>query len=263
MDRTPENLACYAALIQQMAEAHDAVCEDDAVSLLLGIASRWAANRVKLTSRFELIEDVLAEAVKLTPPGDSIRLSADTISRTLVDRRHRNARVEDRMVESIVRGTIMIDTAGSVVGQVNGLVVRNLGDHEFGAPTRITARASVGRRGVINIERDTELGGPIQQKGVMVLQGFLAGHFARRIPLSFNCSITFEQSYSGVEGGQRLARRVARRPIRPIRRALALGTSPSPARSTSAAKPNRSAARITRSRGSSAPASKAATRTVA
>ena len=200
MDRTPENLACYAALIQKMAEAHDSVCEDDAVNLLLGIASRWAANREKLTSRFELIEDVLSEAVKLAPPGDSTRLPADIVSRTLVGRRHRNARVEDRMLESIARGTIMIDTSDSVIGQINGLVVRNLGDHEFGAPTRITARASVGRRGVINIERDTELGGPIQQKGVMVLQGFLAGHFARRIPLSFNCSITFEQSYSGVEG---------------------------------------------------------------
>ncbi len=200
MVRTPENLACYAALIQRMAKAHDAVCEDDAVNLLLGIASRWAANREKLTSSFELIEDVLSEAVKVAPPADQIRLPAEIVSRTLVDRRHRNARVEDRMLESIARGTIMIDTTDAVVGQINGLVVRNLGDHEFGAPTRITARASVGRRGVINIERDTELGGPIQQKGVMVLQGFLAGHFARRIPLSFNCSITFEQSYSGVEG---------------------------------------------------------------
>lgn len=200
LDRTPGNLACYAGLVQRMAEAHDAVCEDGAVKLLLGIASRWAANREKLTSRFELIEDVLSEAVKLAPANEPLRLSAEVVSTALVNRRHRNARVEDRMQESIARGTIMIDTEGSVVGQINGLVVRNLGDHEFGAPARITARASVGRRGVINIERDTELGGPIQQKGVMVLQGLLAGHFARRIPLSFNCSITFEQSYSGVEG---------------------------------------------------------------
>jgi predicted ATP-dependent protease len=75
-----------------------------------------------------------------------------------------------------------------------------MGDHAFGAPSRVTARTSVGRRGVTNIERETMLGGPIQQKGAMVIQGFLAGLFARRMPLSFNASITFEQSYGGVEG---------------------------------------------------------------
>jgi predicted ATP-dependent protease len=94
----------------------------------------------------------------------------------------------------------MIDTDGRVVGQINALTVSDMGDHAFGMPSRVTARASVGRRGVINVERDIAMSGPIQQKGVMVLQGFLAGHFARRIPLSFNCSITFEQNYGGVEG---------------------------------------------------------------
>jgi predicted ATP-dependent protease len=78
--------------------------------------------------------------------------------------------------------------------------VRDLGDHAFGAPSRVTARTHIGRRGVTNIEREASLGGPIQQKGAMVLQGFLAGLFARRLPLSFNASITFEQSYGGVEG---------------------------------------------------------------
>ncbi|MBI3515747.1 MAG: hypothetical protein HY060_17060 [Proteobacteria bacterium] len=104
------------------------------------------------------------------------------------------------MRDAIARGLITIDTTGSVVGQVNALTVRESGDHTFGAPSRVTARASIGRIGVSNIERDVELGGPIQQKGVLVLQGFLAGRFARHIPLSFNCSITFEQSYGGVEG---------------------------------------------------------------
>src|SRR3546814_1382665 len=90
------------------------------------------------------------------------------------------------MQEDIARGTLMFDTAGAVVGQVNALTVRDLGDHRFGAPARVTARASIGRLGIINIERDVELGGPIQQKGVMVLQGFLTGYFARRHPLSLD-----------------------------------------------------------------------------
>jgi predicted ATP-dependent protease len=115
-------------------------------------------------------------------------------------RRRRTARVEDRLQHEIARGTLLIDVEGTDIGQVNGLVVQDYGDHTFGLPARVTARASVGRTGLINIERDVDLGGPIQQKGVMVLQGFLAGHFARRMPLSFDSSITFEQSYGGVEG---------------------------------------------------------------
>jgi predicted ATP-dependent protease len=94
----------------------------------------------------------------------------------------------------------MIDTAGAAVGQVNGLTVIDVGDWRFGSPVRITARASVGRLGIVNIERDVALGGPIQQKGAMVFQGFLARRFARDRPLSFTCSITFEQTYGGVEG---------------------------------------------------------------
>ena len=85
-------------------------------------------------------------------------------------------------------------------GQVNALTVMDTGDHAFGVPSRVTARAFIGRRGVINVERDIAMSGPIQQKGAMVVQGLLAGRFARRYPLSFNCSITFEQNYGGVEG---------------------------------------------------------------
>ena len=100
----------------------------------------------------------------------------------------------------IDRGVVMIATEGSVIGQINGLTVRDTGDHAFGGPSRITARASVGRHGVLNIERQIAMSGPIQQKGALVLQGYLSGLFARTAPLSFNCSITFEQNYGGVEG---------------------------------------------------------------
>ncbi|WP_119462204.1 ATP-binding protein [Rhodospirillaceae bacterium SYSU D60014] len=201
MDATPQNLACYAALIRRMAAAHqNATCEEGALRRLLGISARWAARRDKLTAQFERLEDLIGEALLLQGGARSAVLSEQAVIDAMRARRQRNARVEDRLHENIARGMVMIDTVGAVVGQVNALTVRDLGDHAFGAPTRVTARASVGRLGVINVERDTTLGGPIQQKGVMVLQGFLAGHFARRIPLSFNCSITFEQSYGGVEG---------------------------------------------------------------
>ncbi|MDA0661878.1 MAG: AAA family ATPase [Proteobacteria bacterium] len=201
MDATPANAANYAALIRNIARDHRGFeCDDAAVQRLLGIASRWAAHRGKLTARFEMIDDVVIEAVELAHKAGQDRLSLEMVILAVENRRRRNARVEDRMQESIHQGQVMIDTDGRTVGQVNALTVRQMGDHAFGGPSRITARASVGRMGVINIERSVAMGGPIQQKGVMVLQGFLSGHFARRFPLSFNCSITFEQNYGGVEG---------------------------------------------------------------
>lgn len=201
MDTTPENIASYGALIRKIAQDHRKFdCDDDAVQCLIGMATRWAAHRQKLTARFEIVEDVVVEAVELAVKAGRSAVSAEIVREAIANRRRRNARVEDRMQESISDGLVMIATTGRTVGQVNGLTVRDLGDHAFGGPSRITARASAGRHGVINIERQVALGGPIQQKGVMVLQGFLSGRFARRFPLSFNCSITFEQNYGGVEG---------------------------------------------------------------
>ena len=201
MDATADNVALFGGLIRRMArERAKATLEPTAVTRLLGVASRWAAHRGKLTARYELIGDLICEAACRGDGTCATVLGEDDIIATMVKRRRRNARVEDRLHEGITRGVVMIDTQSAVVGQVNALTVRDMGDHAFGTPARVTARASAGRLGVINIERDILLGGPIQQKGVMVLQGFLAGRFARHFPLSFSCSITFEQSYGEVEG---------------------------------------------------------------
>jgi predicted ATP-dependent protease len=201
MESTPANLACYAALIRTIAHDHRQVsCDDAAVQRLLGMAARWAEHREKLTARFEILEDVVTEAAEIVHEQGGDVVTEEIVIQASEHRRRRNARVEDRMQRSISEGTVMIDTSGEAVGQINALTVRDLGDHAFGGPSRVTARASVGRLGVINVERHVALGGPIQQKGVMVLQGYLAGCFAKRFPLSFNCSITFEQNYGGVEG---------------------------------------------------------------
>ncbi|MEP4380089.1 MAG: AAA family ATPase [Alphaproteobacteria bacterium] len=201
MAASPENLVCYAGLLQGFANKHGATtCTADAIGYLLGYASRIAADRTKLSARFELVEDIVNEAIYEARSNGAAQVDAEAVRAARRNRRNRNARIEDRTHESIQRGTVMISTSGGAVGQVNGLTVRDMGDHAFGAPSRVTARTSIGRRGVTNIERETLLGGPIQQKGAMVIQGFLAGLFARRTPLSFNASITFEQSYGGVEG---------------------------------------------------------------
>jgi predicted ATP-dependent protease len=199
MQATPENLAVMAGLMQTLAKRYGATdIEPGAITELLAQASRIAGDATRITSRFELLEDVVAEA--RVASTSRATLTAQCIERAIAQRRIRNARIEDQMHERISDGTILIETAGAVVGQVNGLTVSDMGDHAFGAPSRVTARASAGREGIVNIERFVSMGGPIQQKGAMILQGFLSGMFARHIPMSFTCSITFEQNYGGVEG---------------------------------------------------------------
>jgi predicted ATP-dependent protease len=201
MAAAPRNLGIYAELIAQMTRERGLEgAEPGAIARLLGLAARWAERRDRLTARFELIEDLVTEAAVRAHQAKQPLLTEAMLLATLDARRRRGARIEERAVRSIVEGAIMIATSGGAIGQVNALTVQDAGDRRFGTPVRVTARASAGRAGIVNIERDVELGGPIQQKGAMVLQGFLAGRFAQTRPLSFTCSITFEQSYGGVEG---------------------------------------------------------------
>lgn len=195
------NLSLYAGLIAGMATAQGlAGIDNEAIALLLGIAARWAERRDRLTARIELIDDLVAEAAALARRSGKQRLDAAIVATAHEARSRRNARIEESMLKHVVDGMMLIDTSGSAVGQINALTVNAAGDHEFGTPVRVTARAYAGRAGVINIERAIGMGGPIQQKGAMVLEGFLAGKFAQVRPLSFACSITFEQVYGGVEG---------------------------------------------------------------
>lgn len=201
MEASPRNLGIYAGLIRQM--ARDRQLDDaagQAITRLLGIAARSAERRDRVTARFELVQDLVAEASVRAHQAKQNQLTDECLVATLDARHRRNARLEEQIVRNIVEGALIIDTSGKAVGQVNALTVLDAGDWRLGAPVRVTARASIGRAGVVNIERDVELGGPIQQKGAMVLQGFLAGRFAQHHPLSFTCSITFEQTYGGVEG---------------------------------------------------------------
>ncbi len=116
------------------------------------------------------------------------------------ERIHRANRVEEAIQEMISRGTLQIDVDGSKVGQVNGLAVYSLGDVAFGKPSRITAATSMGKEGVINIEREADLSGAIHNKGVLILSGYLRRRFAQDKPLALAASIAFEQSYGGVDG---------------------------------------------------------------
>ena len=198
MPATPENLDILGSLIDRMAAHQGFLCTPEAIGLLLGLSSRLAMRRDSLSSRFELIEDLLYETGRHASTGE--RLKPQHVLAAWRARSKREARAEERFHLSVKRRHVAIATSGAVVGQVNALTIRELGDSHFGRPSRLTARASVGHRGLINIERVTELGGRTQQKGALVVEGYLRGTFARRHPISFDCSITFEQSYGNIDG---------------------------------------------------------------
>ncbi|WP_259781179.1 Lon protease family protein [Aestuariispira ectoiniformans] len=198
MEASSANLSIYAGLLRNSAkELGIGSLKRPVLLRLLGKAARYAEDRSRLSARYELLNDLLVEASQLSK-GKQITLTALEKADTM--RRRRNARVEDRMMEQVTTGKQLIDVEGAKVGQVNALTILDMGDHSFGNVARVTSRASIGRKGLINIEHQSDMGGPLQQKSVLVLQGYLTGVFARQIPVAFNCTITFEQSYSGVEG---------------------------------------------------------------
>jgi predicted ATP-dependent protease len=146
------------------------------------------------------VSDLIREAgYWATKQGHAFVTRAD-VDAAVTHKRHRSNLAEHWVQDEIKEGTLMVDLDGEVVGQVNGLSVHQLGDYAFGRPTRITARTYVGTKGVIDIQREAELAGTVHSKGVMTLAGYLAGKFAGSHPFAMNASLTFEQTYSEVEG---------------------------------------------------------------
>jgi predicted ATP-dependent protease len=146
------------------------------------------------------IADLLREADYWTGLTGNGVVSAANVQRAIDAQIRRAGRVRERMQEQIVRGTVLVDTDGESVGQINGLSVISMGQHAFGRPSRITVRVSLGRGKIVDIEREVELGGPLHSKGVMILSSYLGSNFAPNHPLSLTASIVFEQSYGGVDG---------------------------------------------------------------
>ena len=167
---------------------------------MLEQAARLAGHAGKLTLLIDRIRDVLAEADYWAGEAKRAVVTRADVSRALDEQVRRAARLRDRAQELILQDVALIDTAGSRIGQVNGLSVIELGGFAFGRPTRITCRVRPGGGKLVDIEREVELGGPIHSKGVLILSGFLAGRYALDTPMSLFASLVFEQSYGGVEG---------------------------------------------------------------
>jgi lon-related putative ATP-dependent protease len=201
MPKTKGTVAQYIRFIKM-------ICDDEkllpfsnsALAQVLEFGVRLAGRQQKLSTRFNIIADVAREANYWARKEKADYVLNGHVEHALDERIYRIKLVEEKIQEMIKNGTIMIDTEGAQVGQVNGLSVYTIGEHEFGKPSRITARTSLGRNGIINIEREAELSGPTHNKGVAILSGYFRSMFAQDKPLVMDASITFEQSYGGIDG---------------------------------------------------------------
>jgi predicted ATP-dependent protease len=201
IEKTKDNMLAYAAFLCGCCEECEARHFDPSgVAKVIEYSVRIVADQERLSTRFAQVKDWIEEANYWALQDKAKFISASHVQKAMDERLFRHNLLDERIRDMINRGTIMIDAEGEVVGQVNGLSVYSLGDITFGKPSRITAKTFLGRGGVINIERESQLSGPIHNKGVMILSGYLGWKYAQDKPLSLSASLCFEQSYEGVEG---------------------------------------------------------------
>ncbi len=201
INRGDENLAHYASFICACCLEGDLRhFERSGVARVLEEAARMVGDKEKLSTRFALIRGIIQESDYWAGKAGSAMVNGDHVQKALEEKVYRHDLIDERLTELINQGTIMIDADGEVVGQVNGLSVYMMGDITFGKPTRITAKTFMGRAGIVNIERESQMSGKIHDKGVMILNGYVGSKYAQDKPLSLSASLCFEQSYEGVDG---------------------------------------------------------------
>ncbi|MEN6369072.1 MAG: ATP-binding protein [Thermotogota bacterium] len=202
MERTSANEQDLARFLRACADDDPNVLPFDrtGAARLIEHAVELAGDRQKLSCQFGNLVSIVKEASYWARTGGSPHVAADHVRRALTERDRRHDRIDEKLREMIVRDQLFVDVDGTATGQANGLAVLQLGDYAFGKPSRITATVHAGRGGLVDIEREAKLGGPTHSKGIMILKGFLGDHFAKDKPLSFTASLTFEQSYSMIDG---------------------------------------------------------------
>jgi lon-related putative ATP-dependent protease len=194
-------IAEYAGRLRALSEKENLWPFDrGAFAAILEYGVRRAGRRNKVTARFVDIADLAREANYEAKAANETVVRAAHVRKALSSKMERHNLIETRIREMIEEGTLLVDVSGQRVGQVNGLSVLEIGGYAFGKPVRITATAALGKAGLINIERESNLSGRFHDKGVHIIAGFLRSHFAQNKPLSLAASICFEQSYSGVDG---------------------------------------------------------------
>lgn len=201
MDWNEENLASYSAFLSLVVDDRGLRPFDrSAVARIVEHGARLRDHQRKLTTRFLDITRLAVEASHWAGKAGRQLVEAADVDAAIAQQERRQSLAEERTREVIADGTIMIDTEGARVAQINGVSVLRIGDYSFGQPSRVTARVSVGRGTVQSIEREIALSGPIHSKGFLILTGYLQAQYAQDWPLSLGATITFEQSYGGIDG---------------------------------------------------------------
>ena len=191
----------FAGLLASAARSDSLLAlERGAVARVIEESSRWAEDAERLSTELRRAIDLVREGDYWARKRAATVIERGDIEQAIERQAYRKGRVYERIQEEILRDTLLIDTRGMRVGQINGLAVMTVGDQPFGKPSRISARVSVGSGAVIDIEREAELGGELHSKGVMILSGYIAARYAQWAPASFSATLAFEQSYGGVDG---------------------------------------------------------------
>ena len=201
VERTPEAELRFAWYISSEAGREQLLPFDaGATARAIEQLVRASGSADHLSTHLVTLGNLLRESDYRAREATHDRVRREDVERAIAEERRRASRLQERVIEEIGRGTLLIETSGTAVGQVNGLSVIELNGHAFARPSRITASVRLGQGELIDIEREVELGGPIHSKGVMILGGYLGSHYAASVPLSLAARIVFEQSYGGVDG---------------------------------------------------------------
>jgi lon-related putative ATP-dependent protease len=201
MEKTDPNIRSYAGFFTTLALNENLKHLDaSAVARLLEHSSRLAEDQDKLSTQFGLVADVVREAHFYAAQENSKYVTAEHVEKAIEAKVYRSNLVQEKLREYIQRNIIFISTEGEAVGQINGLSVLSLGDFSFGAPSRITVAVGLGKEGLIDVQREVNMSGPIHGKGVLIIAGYLASRFALDKPLTLSARVVFEQNYEGVEG---------------------------------------------------------------
>ncbi len=198
---TKENLNKLAQFVKGYCDHEELLPLDNtAMAKVVEYASKLAEDQGKLSTRFTDLSLIIGEAATWAKLSKAKVITEEHIIKALEEKTDRVKKYDDKYVEMIKENTLLINTSGSEVGQINGLTIMNVGDYTFGKPVKITANTYTGKSGVINIEREVELSGSTHSKGILILGAYIGEMFAQDMPLSLTASICFEQLYSGVDG---------------------------------------------------------------
>ena len=201
MDRGVEEVKAFCGYLATVCKKWSLLPADrTGMARLVEYASELAGQQGKLTLQLSEVEDIVREAHIWAGEDGASAIQAGHVEQAVREKTRRSNLPEERIQELILQGVLKIETQGRAVGVVNGLSVYDLGDHVFARPTRVTGSISLGRDGVLDVEREAKLGGNIHTKGILILTGFLRWRYAQDKPLSLSASICFEQSYEDVEG---------------------------------------------------------------